>query len=175
MPTFGAIKMLQKRTGASREACKAALEVDDDESRAVAIIVEQGGTDLQAAAMTEHEHPSQSGCPAPGVPSGVTVLRLEAGDGKTFPRPGDRVSLSYTGTLVSNGLCFDSSYDRSPAFTFTVGKEEVIAGWDQGIPKLSLGEKAVLTISSDLAYGAAGAGGGKIPPHAALKFEVWSH
>ena len=37
---------------------------------------------------------------------------------------------------------------------------------------LSLGEKAVLTISPDLAYGAAGAGD-RVPPHAALRFEVW--
>lgn len=127
---------------------------------------------MQAAPRDEQEAAAGSSG-QPEVPSGVTILRLEAGDGVTFPQRGDKVSLHYTGTLVVNGLEFDSSYGRGREFVFTVGKGEVIDGWDQGIPKLSLGEKAVLMISPDLAYGAAGAGGGKIPPNAALKFEVW--
>lgn len=44
-------------------------------------------------------------------------------------------------------------------------------GWDEGVMQMSLGEKAILTISSDYGYGARGAGG-VIPPNADLKFEV---
>jgi FK506-binding protein 1 len=159
--------------GASREECKAALtQAEDDEEKAVAILVANGNIDLQAAAPVGIEESAGSSV-QPQVPSGVTILRLEAGDGVTFPQSGDKVSLHYTGSLVSNGQEFDSSYGRGREFIFTLGKEEVLAGWEKGIPKLSLGEKAVLMISSDLAYGSAGAGGGKIPPNAALKFEVW--
>jgi FKBP-type peptidyl-prolyl cis-trans isomerase len=47
----------------------------------------------------------------------------------------------------------------------------VIKGWDEGVIKMSLGEKAKLTISPDFGYGARGAGG-VIPPNATLIFEV---
>ena len=172
MPSFGAIKLLQKRTGATRDACRAALErALDDEDKAAAIIVAEGGTDLHAAAAGPSAEAALC-APTPSVPQGVTVLRLEVGDGITFPQTGDRVSIHYKGILVDNGLEFDSSYGRGAEFSFTLGKGDVIAGWEQGLPMLSLGEKAVLTISPDLAYGAAGAGD-RVPPHAALRFEVW--
>jgi FKBP-type peptidyl-prolyl cis-trans isomerase len=44
-------------------------------------------------------------------------------------------------------------------------------GWDEGVLQMSLGEKALLHISSDYGYGARGAAG-VIPPHADLDFEV---
>ena len=46
-----------------------------------------------------------------------------------------------------------------------------IQGWDEGVMEMSLGEKAVLHITSDFGYGAEGAGG-VIPPNADLDFEV---
>jgi FK506-binding protein 1 len=47
----------------------------------------------------------------------------------------------------------------------------VIRGWDEGVMKLSLGQKARLDITSDFGYGPSGAGG-VIPPNADLIFEV---
>mgnify|MGYP002843616926 FL=1 len=47
----------------------------------------------------------------------------------------------------------------------------VIKGWDEGVIQMSLGEKSVLTISSEFGYGSRGAGG-VIPPNADLRFEV---
>jgi hypothetical protein len=44
-------------------------------------------------------------------------------------------------------------------------------GWDEGVMEMSLGEKAVLHISSEYGYGDQGAGG-VIPPNASLDFEV---
>jgi hypothetical protein len=44
-------------------------------------------------------------------------------------------------------------------------------GWDEGVLQMSLGEKAMLHITSDYGYGARGAGA-VIPPHADLNFEV---
>lgn len=52
-----------------------------------------------------------------------------------------------------------------------LGQGQVIEGWEQGIAKMSKGEKAVLTISSDLAYGPSGIPG-IIPPNATLVFQV---
>jgi FK506-binding protein 1 len=79
---------------------------------------------------------------------------------------------SYTGTLATNGKKFDSSRDRGTPFEFKIGRGQVIRGWDEGVMEMSLGEKAVLHITADYAYGSDGAGGGVIPPNADLDFEV---
>lgn len=60
---------------------------------------------------------------------------------------------------------------RGEPFTTEIGLGRVIKGWDEGMPKLSLGEKAVLTVSPDYAYGTKGVPP-LIPPNAELKFEV---
>lgn len=102
---------------------------------------------------------------------GVSVKTLRPGDGRTFPQVGDRISVQYTGRLAS-GKKFDSTYDRrGVAFTFRVGLGKVIPGWDLALMKLSLGEKALLTIPSALAYGPKGYGK-LIPPNSDLIFEV---
>ena len=79
--------------------------------------------------------------------------------------------MHYTGRLISNGAKFDSSVDRGQPFQFQIGVGQVIAGWDQGVIKMSLGEKATLRIPSAMGYGARGAGG-VIPPNADLEFDV---
>jgi FK506-binding protein 1 len=79
--------------------------------------------------------------------------------------------LPYSGTLSSNGKKFDASRDRGRPFQFTIGIGQVIRGWDEGVLQMSLGEKAMLRISSDYGYGSRGAGG-VIPPDADLNFEV---
>ncbi|BGP00124.1 FK506 binding protein proline rotamase rapamycin-binding protein [Rhodotorula toruloides] len=79
--------------------------------------------------------------------------------------------MHYHGTLASNGNKFDSSYDRGQPFQTAIGVGRVIRGWDEGVPQLSLGQKAKLHITSDYGYGARGAGG-VIPPNADLVFEV---
>jgi FK506-binding protein 1 len=102
---------------------------------------------------------------------GVTKEVISEGDGKTFPKSGDRLTMHYVGTLASNGQKFDSSRDKGRPFKFMIGRKMVIRGWDEGVMTMSLGEKAILRISSDYAYGPRGAGG-VIPPNADLNFEV---
>ena len=72
---------------------------------------------------------------------------------------GDRLSMHYTGTLYRNDKKFDSSRDRNMPFDFTLGRGEVIQGWDMGLSNMCVGEKRKLTIPSALGYGARGAGG----------------
>ena len=79
--------------------------------------------------------------------------------------------MHYTGTLAADGSQFDSSRDRGSPFKFTLGVGQVIQGWDKGVAKMSLGERANLHIPSELGYGAQGAGGA-IPPNADLVFDV---
>eukprot|EP01083_Nonionella_stella_P012472 35397_1 len=102
---------------------------------------------------------------------GVEKEVITAGDGESFPKGGDQLTMHYTGTLASDGSQFDSSVSRGKPFQFVIGIRQVIKGWDEGVIQMSLGEKAMLNISSDFGYGARGAGGA-IPPNADLKFEV---
>merc|ERR1711871_1929388 len=106
--------------------------------------------------------------------AGLVELRLETineGDGVTFPKAGDKLTMHYTGTLASDGSQFDSSRDRGQPFEFTIGVGHVIKGWDEGVIQMSLGQRATLKITSGFGYGARGAGG-VIPPNADLIFDV---
>ena len=79
--------------------------------------------------------------------------------------------MHYVGTLASNGKKFDSSIDKGRPFRFKIGVGKVIRGWDDGVMLMSLGEKAILHISSDYGYGGNGVPG-IIPPNSDLDFKV---
>jgi FKBP-type peptidyl-prolyl cis-trans isomerase len=101
--------------------------------------------------------------------SGLVIEDLVVGDGATA-NAGQRVSVHYTGWL-ENGKKFDSSKDRGQPFQFSLGRGEVIRGWDEGVSGMKIGGKRKLTIPAALGYGARGAAG-VIPPNATLLFEV---
>lgn len=101
--------------------------------------------------------------------SGLKYKITEKGNGKQA-QAGATVSVHYTGKLT-DGTKFDSSKDRNQPFSFKLGQGQVIKGWDEGIALLQVGDKAVLTIPSELGYGASGAGK-SIPPNATLVFDV---
>jgi len=101
---------------------------------------------------------------------GVQVTTITPGDGQTFPKTGDQVSIHYVGTL-ENGKQFDSSRDRGKPFVTKIGVGQVIRGWDEGVPQLSLGQKARLECSPDYAYGEQGYPP-IIPGNSTLFFEV---
>jgi FKBP-type peptidyl-prolyl cis-trans isomerase FkpA len=101
--------------------------------------------------------------------SGLSIEDLVVGDGAAASA-GQRVSVHYTGWL-ENGKKFDSSKDRGEPFQFSLGRGQVIRGWDEGVSGMKVGGKRKLTIPAALAYGTRGAGG-VIPPNATLLFEV---
>lgn len=105
--------------------------------------------------------------------SGVYYIMMKEGSGKTA-EPGQRVTVNYSGWTL-DGNMFDSNTDPSKGhvepFTFTLGRGEVIPGWDEGVALLKKGGKAKLFIPSSLAYGPMGRKP-QIPENAILMFEV---
>lgn len=93
---------------------------------------------------------------------------LKAGTGAS-PVAADTVTVNYRGTLP-NGKEFDSSYKRNQPASFPL--RNVIPCWTKGVALMKVGETARLTCPPEMAYGAAGAAGGLIPPNSTLLFEV---
>jgi len=102
--------------------------------------------------------------------SGLTYIITERGNGERAVA-GKTVTVHYTGLLTS-GAKFDSSLDRSDPIKFLLGAGRVIKGWDEGIAKMRVGDKAMLIIPPQLGYGVKGTPGGEIPPNATLIFIV---
>lgn len=100
---------------------------------------------------------------------GLQIQKLTSGTGPS-PKKGQTVSVHYTGCFT-DGKKFDSSLDREAPFNFVLGEGQVIAGWDLGVAKMRVGDKAKLTIPPDLAYGRDGYPGA-IPPNSTLVFEI---
>jgi FKBP-type peptidyl-prolyl cis-trans isomerase len=110
--------------------------------------------------------------PPPAMPNQEAQLNIKViaeGTGRAAQN-GERISVAYTGKLT-DGTIFDSSIPRGEPFVLTLGKGEVIAGWEIGLLGMKVGEKRQLTIPSELAYGEAGFPG-VIPGGATLIFDV---
>ena len=89
------------------------------------------------------------------------------GTGET-PQPTDKVQVNYTGKLI-DGTVFDTS--RKPGgqpVTFPLNG--VIKCWTEGVGRMKVGEQAIITCPSDIAYGEGGQR--NIPPGATLIFDV---
>ncbi|NER15939.1 peptidylprolyl isomerase [Spongiivirga citrea] len=102
--------------------------------------------------------------------SGLRYQIIQKGNSGVKAGKGKTVSVHYKGQL-DDGTVFDSSFKRNQPIDFALGVGQVIAGWDEGIALLEVGDKARLVIPSHLGYGERGAGG-VIPPNANLVFDV---
>jgi len=103
----------------------------------------------------------------------LQITDIKVGTGLT-PKPGQVCIVHYTGWIYENGAKgkkFDSSVDRKKPFSFVLGEQKVIEGWERGVSTMKAGGKRTLIVPPTLGYGAAG-NGAAIPPNATLIFEV---
>jgi FKBP-type peptidyl-prolyl cis-trans isomerase FkpA len=132
---------------------------------AVALALTAAGTPFELAVAAQSQ--------VVEMPDGLKYTDNKIGDGAAAAS-GNKVSVHYTGWLWKDGAKgakFDSSLDRGQPFDFTLGAQQVIAGWDEGVAGMKVGGERTLIIPPELGYGSRGAGG-VIPPNATLIFDV---
>ncbi|MFM8735404.1 MAG: FKBP-type peptidyl-prolyl cis-trans isomerase [Pirellulales bacterium] len=100
--------------------------------------------------------------------SGMKYRVVTPGSG-SLPTAGQRVRAQYTGWLL-DGTKFDSSRDRGTPFEFTLGRGDVIRGWDEIIAQMRPGERRTVVIPPELAYGSTARTG--IPANSTLVFDI---
>jgi len=108
--------------------------------------------------------------PAGAPPTHLVIRNLITGSGAEA-KSGSSAAVNYVGALFHGGKVFDASWKRNEPFTFTLGKGQVIQGWEQGVPGMRVGGRRELIVPAELAYGAKGSPP-SIPPNAPLVFVI---
>ncbi|GAA5897809.1 uncharacterized protein JCM6883_000826 [Sporobolomyces salmoneus] len=126
-----------------------------------------------AAAKKEEKKPEKKAAAAAAGPKsqhlagGLEITDAKTGTGASA-KSGSKVGMRYIGKL-ENGKVFDSNTKGQP-LTFTLGRGQVISGWDKGIVGMQVGGERKLKIPAAMAYGKKGTQG--IPPNSTLLFDV---
>jgi peptidylprolyl isomerase len=129
-----------------------------------------GNVDEIAAGITKNTAKEPKIVTPKGDPPAKLVVRdIVKGKGPKA-KPGDTLTMMYTGYSWSNGEKFDASWDRGQAFPFQLGAGMVIPGWDKGMVGMRKGGRRLLIIPPDQGYGPQGSG--PIGPNETLIFAV---
>jgi FKBP-type peptidyl-prolyl cis-trans isomerase len=103
--------------------------------------------------------------------SGIYFINLIPGKGKKV-EPGDTITINYEGRFL-NGKFFDSTIKRNQPFQFVYGTEwQVVKGLEEAIGMMHEGERSLVILPSEMAFGTDGSSTGIIPPFTSLIFEV---
>jgi FKBP-type peptidyl-prolyl cis-trans isomerase len=101
--------------------------------------------------------------------TGIRYVVEKKGSGPLL-QPGDLVMVNYDGKLL-NGKLFDRNHSREHPFMFRVDRSEVILAWDQIFQLMRPGDKWLVIVPPELAYGRMGYPP-VIPSYATLVFEI---
>lgn len=99
--------------------------------------------------------------------AGLYLQDLRVGEGFAAQRT-SLVAVRYVGYLP-DGTIFDATGDGEP-FRFRLGSNEVIRGWNQGIPGMRMGGIRRVIVRPELGYGSRGRG--RVPPSTTMIFDV---
>jgi len=103
-------------------------------------------------------------------PTGLRYIILKEGTGDARPMSGDIAIVLYQGRLL-NGTVFGGALDRAKPFQVRVGREELIAAWEETLKQMKRGEKRLIIVPYELAYGTKG-DPPRVPRCATLIFEM---
>lgn len=158
----------QQAEASTTTATKAKKNIDDNVvSRLSADLVINPTTQPEKEKNALINHAIDNGLDVQETPSGIFYQIIEPGTG-VAPVAGDIIHAHYKGTLL-DGREFDSSYKRGEPLKF--GLHQMIPAWQEILPKIKPGGKAVILTPSAQAYGARSVGR-LITPNSPLKFEL---
>ena len=106
--------------------------------------------------------------PVESIPE-LQTTDTKTGDGAEA-KPGDAVTVEYTGAVAKTGIVFQSSKDSGQPAQLSL--DSVIDGWKEGIPGMKVGGERRLLIPAAKAYGSTPPQGSGIPADADLVFDV---
>lgn len=106
-------------------------------------------------------------------PDGRRIMELKSvdlsiGNGAEVAA-GDTITAHYTGALAKDGTVFQSSHDTGNPATFSLN--QVIEGWQKGVPGMKIGGKRRLFIPSEMAYGSRRVAA-NIPANSDMVFDI---
>ena len=103
--------------------------------------------------------------------AGYYYIQLKPGNGEQISK-GDTITIHYEGKFL-NGKFFDSTRKREQPFEFVYGSEwQVIEGLEKALGRMREGEKALVILPSELAFGKEGSSTGIVPPFTSLIYEL---
>ena len=105
--------------------------------------------------------------PIDSVPE-LQIIDVVTGEGDECPKWAT-ITAHYTGAICKDGTIFQSSKDMGKPITFSL--EQVIEGWQDGVPGMKIGGTRRLIIPSQMAYGASSPAP-NIPKHSDLVFDI---
>ena len=101
--------------------------------------------------------------------SGLEVKVLNKGIGLS-PKGGQYLYVHYYAVLLDNGTCIGESFTKGKPLNFTLNKNQVVRGLEEGITHFKKGGKGFVVMPSKMAYGKKGKG--DVPKHADLLFYI---
>jgi FKBP-type peptidyl-prolyl cis-trans isomerase len=103
--------------------------------------------------------------------TGLRIIKTLSNPAGNAVVTGQTVNVRYSGTLLRDPKVFDSG-----TFTLVLGTTSVIAGFEEAVRKLRVGEKATVIIPSAIGYGTKGSVNGNnqyvVTPYAPMVFTL---
>lgn len=121
------------------------------------------------AQQKQKEKPASNDGKIQKLQGGLQIQDLKVGSGAEA-KVGKKIQVYYEGRLKSNNKVFDAT-KNGPGFKMTLGRGEVIKGWDLGLSGMKVGGKRRLVCPPQLAYGNKG-NPPVIPQNATLVFDI---
>lgn len=146
---------------------EATTEAESPQGEDTTASEEAAGEEEAAEEESEPELPKVT-VPKGPPPKKLVIEDLKKGSGATA-KAGDEVSVDYVGVVYATQKLFDANWEGAEPFAFTLGAQQVIKGWDQGIQGMKVGGERKLIIPPALAYGNEGIYP-SIPPNSTLVF-----